>query len=234
MHGADLVSSILNAGLSAAVLVGLLSRARVPAARFFTAYVTYGLVMRVCTWAAPGVFYTFGAWVVTDALHIALRIGVACELLWSCYGRLPGGARAARVLLVAIVALALLAACLPPDAAPLEAGPYYPLWLRLTQAGYAIGLGFVAVLVLAVRHGLPLDPLHRAIAAGMTVFCVLQALRPLVASLDAWLPLGRSAAMKIGYPLILLVWARAAWRLDEGTALSPEALRLLQPWRRPA
>lgn len=234
MQGIDALSSAVNAALSCAVLLGLGARGRDRACWSFAAYVGFGLLARILTWAFPGALYQPTAWLAVDLVQTLLRVAIGVELAWAIYGRLPGGAAGARALLLAFAVGTLLAAVVPPPATSPDFGPLYPLWLRLSQAGYVTALALVATLGLAARAGLPTDPFHRAIAAGLVLFLVAQVLRPLLLPLDSMLPLGRGAVMKLAYPTILILWARAAWRADQGSELSPVALRALQPWRRPA
>lgn len=232
MQGLDAVSSAVNAALSCVVLLGLGVRGRDRACWSFAAYLAFGLLARALTWAFPGALYEPSAWLAVDLTQTILRMAIAVELTWAVYGRLPGGAAGARGLILALALGSVLAALLPPPATRPEFGALYPVWLRLSQAGYVTALVLVAALGLAAHAGLPTDPFHRALAAGLVLFLVAQVLRPLLLPLDAVLPLGRGAAMKLAYPAILVLWARAAWRRDDGSELSPLALRALHPWRR--
>jgi hypothetical protein len=233
VQGLDFAASVANMALSALVLIGLIARRRLGGAHVFALYLGWGVLARMLTWALPEALYTIKAWIVGEAIQTALMLGVAVELLVLSFGRLPGGWPRARLLLIVGMSLVAAGAVVPPDGVRPEFGELYPVWARLSQVTYLGGLLFAGFLLLAARSGVPTDPLHRAIAVGMMAFATLQVLRPLLVVVDPYIGLGRSGPMKIAYPLILLVWAEAAWRTAAGS-LSPEAMRLLQPWRRPA
>jgi hypothetical protein len=93
---------------------------------------------------------------------------------------------------------------------------------------------FAAWVALVFYYRVPTDPLHRDIAGGFCLWSMLMASSELLRGLDPWMNFGRFAIESLAYPTLLAAWCWAAWRRDPGTALSPDALAVLQPWRRVA
>jgi hypothetical protein len=104
----------------------------------------------------------------------------------------------------------------------------------LTQAlgwvTYGVALMFTVFLLVVMRYGVPLDPFHRAIAAGFAVAGALLAFGHTVGHHSV---LGRAALSKTAYACILAFWTWAAWRKDDLGDMSPDSIAHLWPWRQP-
>jgi hypothetical protein len=170
-----------------------------------------------------GFHYTRDAWMVQQAVMVALRFGVTLELIYRIFGAFPAAAATARrVMFVILVATALTAISLSTPAAVYtrshaEAIP------RLAAAAAWI-LTALAVLVLWYR--LPLAPLPRAILMGYTPYLLIftislsllfdastEHLRPWLGYMDLF-----------AFIVLVNYWIRVAWRTaPEATVSYPPA-----------
>jgi hypothetical protein len=224
----------INLCLPAAVLLGLIrDRHQRRVSRFLVVYLAFVVVggLPLLLWRKQ--FHTWWYWLVTELVCASLALALAVDLLRLVLGRLPVGRRRS-ALVTAIVLLAvwlsLLVAAGPPTSASAD-WVYYQGSLRAAQAKCAAGILFVVLLALASRHGVPLDPLHRDVAAGFALWQLVHFFAEPLAVLDPFLGVGRQGFQRLIYTGMLIAWVQAAWRRDEASALSPAAARLLHPWR---
>lgn len=229
--------AILHAGtaLSALGLAGLLRRGRAGRCLSFAAF--------LASVAAGGLLVVLLGlawrwWLAIEVVQAALAVGVAFEIAARMLARLPGAATAARRAMRVVLALtvagtaAALLFSLPAlrGAGDVEVLSYRVASLVLPLLTYGAAFVFTALLALANWYLLPLDPLHRAVLVGFSVYLVLfSALLISVRSDEVRGPLSR--ANSAAYLLLLGGWTWAAWR-REPEPPAPEALvRRLWSWR---
>jgi hypothetical protein len=225
MPAVGIAVSWASIALALAALFGLSTRRKLRACWLFAAYLLSVALAHGALLAPGGALWNWQFWAATDALQTLLCLGVAIEIGWKTFRPLP---QARRLLLlyflfagIGIVVGVLLYPRVVVDA--------FELVLIVGWVSYGVAFLFVGLLVIALVYGVPLDPLHRAIAAG---FALASAVLAFTHSLPAPAALGRAWLSYTTYPLILAFWAWAAWRRDDLTGLSPEAIARLWPWRR--
>ncbi len=223
----------LNLSLLTAAVVGLIYRGRGRASRILLAYLGFGILSRIPVLLWRDQFYVWWYWLLTEVMAAILVFALAVELLLLVFGRLPVGRRraawTAAVLLVSVL-VALILAPAPPTGAS-EDWVYYQGNVRVSQAKVAAGVLFAFLLIFALQYRIPLDPLHRDVAAGLALWELLQVCAERLAILDPLLGIGPQSLPRLIYTGMLVAWVHAAWRADEVSILSPVALRLLRPWQ---
>lgn len=232
MTGAALFLSVTNAVLSVVIVLGLLYHRRARACALLPVYLGLGVLFRALVWCWPDRFYVWSFWFASDLLHTVVRLGLAVELAWRVFRVLPNGyARVMRLqaLVLAGTAVAILLAP-APNAQSLTDVYYYGSQLGL-QSTYASAWLFAVVLAVIFYHGVPTEQLHRDVAAGFVLWCLVAGCRAQLEFFDAYVPGVGSAASSLAYPVVLLAWAIAAWKPDAPTLLSRDNLLLLRPWR---
>jgi hypothetical protein len=226
MSGLGIAVSWASIALALAALFGLTARRKTRASWLFAAYLLSVALAHGALLAPGGALWNWQFWAATDALQTLLCLGVAVEIGRKTFGALP---QARRLLLlyflfacIGIVVGVLLYPRVVVDA--------FELVLIVGWVSYGVAFLFVGLLVIALVYGVPLDPLHRAIAAG---FALASAVLAFTHSLPAHADLGRAWLSKTSYPLILAFWTWAAWRRDDFTGMSAQAIARLWPWRQP-
>ncbi len=223
----------LNLCLLTAALGGFLHQGRRRASRFLLAYLGFGVLSRVPLLLWRDQFHVWWYWLLTELVCALLALALAVEMLWLVFGRLPMGRRRTTYA-AAILLLALLATVVWTPAPPASASDdwvYYQGTLQAAQAKCAAGVLFALLLVFSFHYGIPLDPLHRDVAAGLALWELLQVCAEPLAVLDPFLGVGRQGLQRLIYTGMLVAWVHTAWRSDEESALGPAALRLLRPWQ---
>ncbi len=226
MLALDASVSIASLTLATLALLGLVVRGKLGACLLFPVYLAVAALGYALILVAPERFWNWTFMAVTDAVQTALRVGIALEIAYRALRALPLGLRYIRRVFVGVCVLTVLAV-LSFGVIPVDAFGWTMLLGRVT---YGTAVLFTAFLLVVWRYGVPVDPLHRAIAAGFALASAMLAFAP-VFSVDAeW---GRFLLTKTAYPLVLLLWTVAAWRRDSLVGMSPQAVAILWPWRRP-
>jgi hypothetical protein len=223
----------LHIAVMAAMLAGLVVRGMRGAPNLLPAYVIVGLTQKILFLLWPGRFYVWSWWLVGELASTLLALGLALQLGVLVFGRLPVGRRRLAELGVVVLLIALVVIIHAPAPA-VDASVdsvYYQGSLRASQATAAAGWIFAAILGLSLQHGVPLERMHRDVAAGLALWALLQGFASELSVLDPFLAIGRQGLHRLVYTGMLVAWAIDAWRRDEETDLGPEALRLLRPWR---
>ena len=227
MSTAGVLSSMLSALLGSVALAGLVARRRLRACLAFPAYLGSAVAGHALVVAAPDTFWNWEFWLTSDVVQTALRLGIAFEITFKTFRPLPAGYRRMRVLFAGLT-LAMALMVISGTHLPRSA---FDLTLVMARISYGISW-LLAVFILAVAyHRVPIDPLHRDVAVGFGLLGLLVGFAEALSGLDPRLGLGRDVIAKSAYPCLLAAWCVSAWRRDEPTALSPRALRILQPWR---
>jgi len=217
----------LLAVLAAAVLAGLLRRQRGAACYSFAVFLVWQLVMAVPMLVAPATWWTWRWVLFTDAVEAALFVVVAIEVAHRALRAMPPGLRQVTRLFTLLLGgtLAVLAAAVLARLVDPEPTLHVLRFTRGLIGGAIYGSAFLFLaFVESVAHArVPLDPVHRDIAAGLGMWGILGALSQMSRSMYLF--------TIVGVNLILAYWAYKAWRPEEPTVLSREALTLFQPWR---
>lgn len=220
----DVVASVLSAVLAALALAGLVARRKVEACWLFPAYLASAVACHASVVVAPERFWNWGFWAATDVVHTALRMGIALEITLRTFRPFPRGLHHMRVALLFVMLATAIAVVMYPR----EYGDAFELSLVVGRVSYGVAIMFTAFLLVVRHYGVPVDPLHRAIAAG---FAVASALLAFASAFSADFEGGTSLLTKIAYPVVLAGWTVSAWRRDAFTGLSPAAVGVLWPWR---
>lgn len=231
--------AILHAGttLSAAGLVGLFVRRRAARCASFAAYLASVAAASVLVSVWPQAL-SWSGWLAVEVLQAVLAVGVVFEIAARMLARLPAAARTARWCMRGVLGLTLAggAGMLAWNAAQLrgasgpEALAYQVASSVLPLLTYGAAFLFTALLAVANWHLLPLDPLHRAVLVGFSVYLVLfSALLVSVRSEEVRAALSR--ANSGAFLLLLTGWAWAAWRSEPAPPAPEAVVRRLWPWR---
>lgn len=231
-HGAavtpiDRAQSFLAAGLAALAFAGLLLRRKAGVCRLFPLYLACASAGHVFMATWPEMFFNWTFIALGSTLQAALRLGIVYEITWRTFKPLPRGfVRVGWLMVLVSLALVPVAASVPRDL-----GDAFDLWRAVERVSYGIAFLFLLYVASVRFYGIPVDPLHRALATGFGVVSVLVGCVSLLWRFDPWFGLGRDLIVKTAYPLLLTWWVVAAWRRDEFSGLSDESVRRLHPWR---
>jgi hypothetical protein len=227
MSRLDALLYVLSIVLAVVICGGLVSRGRLAACWIFGAYLLSVAAHKAVVLVWPLAFWTWSFVAVTDAAQTALVALIAAEIAYKTFRTLPAGYRRLRrvmgVLALGTVIVVVVGSTWPRHAAE---------WTLVSaRVSYGLAFLFAAFVLFARYHRFPLDPLHREIALGFVLRSLLVAFAHALSQYDDLVGLGHYSISKVAYPLILLGWVWSAWRPEPPTALSPEVLRRLRPWR---
>lgn len=227
MSPLGIATAALSAALAGVALAGLVRRRHVRGAFSFACY----LASVSSSLTLPLLFPSLWSWtfvVATDGLQRLLALLTAVELALNAQRAMPIGRKYVRRLFAAIVMTTLIGLALTFEM------PRNPAeWTLIGErVSYGTGFLFAGFLIFAGLFYVPLDPLHREVALGFVLVSFLAAFRHALTELDPVFGLGRDFVSKVAYPLIVMAWARAAWRRERPSAMSSEVQDKLHPWRR--
>jgi len=216
--------------LLAAVLTGLVVRRRLFRSKLFPPYLISVLAPGVLVGIAPDRFHVWTFWLFKETIQSVLKVGLALEIAYRLFRRLPGARNIAR----AAAAAGLLLTCASAVLAPIQAQDVRAVALAvLPRVLYGTALLFAALLCVAAWHRVPLDPLHKAILVGFVPYLLVSTL-----TLNLLTHLGLATREAAGYlastayTILLCYWVRAAWAPEEDLdADERDAAARLQPWR---
>jgi hypothetical protein len=209
----------------AITLAGLLARGRVRQCWAFPLYVGGVLVTDLLMAGWPHRYYVASFYTVKQACLDVVKLLLAVELAYRTFRAFPGALQRARVVLAVVLAVTALALIGFP--AGLSHEQMVTRYAPRIQMGTAWVLTATALLVTWYR--LPVRPLHRAVAFGLTaylfVFTTSWGLVPsgAVNAWRAWL----NPMAGVCYAAVAAWWAVAAWRPDETLAVSERTVRLM-------
>ncbi len=210
-----------SVALEVATLAALIQRRRLR--RLVTLPVL--LVLVAVFTVAPRVWTeanTWSVWLAREFIHATVLLLMGLEIALRLSLRLPDARQEARQwigpILVGCVILLVLTRSAPPTVGLL------PL-LMLAIAWIYVGLTLVA------RHHLvPVEPLHKTVLHGFTVYLVIYALGWSLTGEDTTIVAHVNA---IAFNLLMLALLWAAWRQDDTPPGVPERTLLhFWPWRR--
>lgn len=227
MSAFDRSVSFAAAVAAAGALAGLVARRRASACWSFPGYLFTAILGHVGVVVLPGAVVTWGFVLATDVAQTALRALIAFEIAVRTFRPLPVGLRRVRHIFGAGAALVALTLGLYGTAAT----SVFDLTLVVARISYGVSLLFAAFLGLTAYYHVPVDPVHRDVAVGFVLLSILAAFTAPLSALDPIVGWSRDFLVRLSYPLLLLWWARRAWAEEEPTALSREAMEILQPWR---
>ena len=212
------------------VLAGLFVRGRLVRSPLFAPYLLSVLVPGILSGIAPDRFHVWTFWLFKETIQSVLKVGLALEIAYRLFHRLPGAHNIAR----AAAAAGLLLTCASAVLAPIQAQDVRAVALAvLPRVLYGTALLFAALLCVVAWHRVPLDPLHKAILVGFVPYLLVSTL-----ALNLLTHLGLATREAAGYlasaayTILLCYWVRAAWAPEEDLdADEREAAARLQPWR---
>lgn len=224
---AAVAHSLAVATLAALALVGLVVRRKLDVCRLFPIYLLSAATGHALLASLPGVFWTWDFMALTDGVQVALRLGIAFEVAFKIFrAPLLVGRRRVRAMF-ALVTIGLSGAML---LYPWQHVDAFELTLAFGRVSYGVAVLFMVFLLVAFYYSVPIDPLHRAIASGFAFTSAVLAFGHVFSLNAGW---GRHFVTILAYPVVMAGWAYCAWRRDSLAGLSPEALRVLWPWRAP-
>lgn len=206
--------------LEGAILTGLVARQRVQQC--------YGLFLLVPGWTIATVIarlcrdcYTWDFWIAKELIHAVLAFGVALELCWRVFRRVPRAWFWARMAVIISMAMGVvLVVSMPPGPISVRVIP----WILAALAWLYTLLGVTLALL-----EMPSEVLHRATLWSLAPYFMLYAATWALVQEDVLLPAVVNPAM---FTLVLIVLLWAAWRREiEVPAGHPETVRWLWPWR---
>ncbi len=225
MSASDQFASAAALALSAIALAGLVVRGKLGICLLFPVYLLSAALGHAALLAFPKSLWNWQFWAVTDVAQTALRLGIALEVAIKTFRPLPGASR--RVHFYIVFTISACATCVLLF--PRQAADAYELALVVGWVSYGVAALFTGFLLIVLFYGVPIDPLHRAIAVGFALASAMLAFAHTIPAVDHW---GRAWLTKAAYPLVLAAWAVSAWRRDTWRGLSPTAVGMLWPWRR--
>jgi hypothetical protein len=238
MPAVERVLAVAVNGLVLVVLAGLLTRRRARLCLSFSLYLATVAVTGILILVRPDRFFVWSFYLNKEfALHV-LKLLVVLELTARIFQAFPAARRTAiRMLLVIVGVTAVAVAMAPvgdafrdPDHDARAAGLMASLQPRIAN-GTAWLFGSVFALILYYR--IPLHPFHRAIAFGFMPYLLMATvLFDLLRRYDFGIARYLSYVDGLSYLLLLVYWARAAWRRDPPPPVPREVVDRLQPWRR--
>jgi hypothetical protein len=209
-------------------LAGILARRRWGTCWSFTTYLSLILVCNSLVSFWPEQFYQPWFYLARTGLYDALKVGIALELAYRTFQAFPGArATARRVLLLLVIASSVILMAAPwdatYDAALLEWQPR-----MLTATIWMLN----ALAVVVIWYRVPIHAFHKAILLGFVPYLLVFTILLRMLRHYGWdvLPVVQ-AAEPAAYMLLMGWWAWAAWEPETASDVSPEVLRVLQPWR---
>lgn len=227
MPAFDRLLSTFACAAATGALAGLVARRRADACWSFLAYLSTAIAGHALVVVLPSALVTWGFVLATDVAQTGLRGAIAFEIAFRTFMPLPAGLRKVRRVFGVGALLIALGVWLYPG----EMTSAFDLTLLVARVSYGVSLLFAAFLGLTAYYYVPVDPVHRDLAIGFVLLSVLAAFTAPLSALDPIVGWSRDFLVRLSYPLLLVWWARRAWAEEEPTALSREAMQILQPWR---
>jgi hypothetical protein len=226
---------VTNLSLLAA-LGGLRVRHRLRLVYSFPAYLVAVVLLSSLAGLSPDRFHTWSFYWFKESVYSVLKVCVALELTARVFQAFPAARRAARGAFLLVVAVSVVAAWTAPTGSPTNVSAQAQ-WADLVLAlhpritnGTAWLFGALFALILYYR--LPLHPLHKAIAFGFMAYLLLLTFGLDLVKRSEFGALELvSYASSLGYALVAVYWAWAAWRPDDPPPVDPGVVDRLQPWR---
>lgn len=222
---AAVAHSLAVAALATTALIGLVVRHKLRACLLFPVYLLTAAAGHLLVASLPHLFWTWGFMALTDGVQVALRLGIAFEIAFKLFrAPLLVGRQRIRAAF-ALVTVGLLGAMLLYPWHHMDA---FEVTLAFGRVSYGVAVLFMVFLLVAFYYAVPIDPLHRAIAAGFAFTSAVLAFGHVFSLNDGW---GRHFVTVLAYPVVMAAWAYSAWRRESLAGLSDEAVRILWPWR---
>ncbi len=218
----------LNAALLLAVVAGLVLRARARLCGTFAVYVALAFVVNRLITLWPGTFWNYDVWHAKETAYSVLYQLMAWEVAALTFAGLPR-ARTSAFCLLAVIAVVTVVAVHGVGGA--GARSYWVSVGVLQPRGQGAAIWpLVAVAAVATYHRVPMHWFHRMILLGLA--CNLSLSAGVLEALGkgtVTLPFVQ-ALEPAAYTATCSIWAWAAWRAPEPTALSLAARQRLRPW----
>ena len=209
-------------------LAGIVARRRWASCWSFTSYLAVILLCNSLVSFWPDRFYQPWFWMVRTALYDGLKVAIAIELAYRTFQAFPGARATVRRLLFALLVATSVALMAVPWDSSYGAAVFE--WEPRVLTGTIWLLNALAVVVIWYR--VPIHAYHKAILLGFVPYLLVFTILLRLLRHYGWdiLPVIQSAE-PLAYMLLMSWWAWAAWEPEVAADVSPEVLRILQPWR---
>lgn len=225
---------VLGVVLRLVVIAGLWRRRRVRRVPLLLAYLTVTAFTEGTRLMLPEVSRDWNFWIARQVAAGTLVAIVVLDISRAVFVRLPGAAARSRRALLLVAAATLLAVYLAPG---VGSGQPTGSWrfVLVTQVLPRLAFGTVglclATLFTMAWHMVPLDPLHRVVLLGLSLYLTLYAGTLGSAAASEWGRLLTYHVTPLAHVAVLALWAYAAWRHEAEPPARPEVVKALQPWR---
>jgi hypothetical protein len=209
-------------------LAGILARRRWSSCWSFTTYLAVVLLGNSLVSFWPERFYTPWFYIARTGMYDALKVGITLELASRTFQAFPG----ARATVRRVLFLLLIASSAFLMAAPLD-GTYKGTLLEWQPRMLTANIWLLnALAVVVIWYRVPIHAYHKAILMGFVPYLLVFTILLRLLNHYGWdiLPIVQ-AAEPAAYLLLMGWWAWAAWEPEGAQDVSPEVLRVLQPWR---
>lgn len=208
--------------METAVLAGLVIRRRLHYAYLLPLYLLAVLVIDVAVALVPAVL-TWRFWLLKEALHAALLLGLGVEVSVRMMARLRGPT-AAMVFLGLVLAAA--------TGSVLRSAPQQYVLFEVVPRVLAGTAGlYVGAFLVQWLFAVPVDRLHQAILLGLSPYMLMYAI--------TWGRVGSAADVAVAdivnplmFVVALLVLLQAAWQAEDNPSAPHWLVSFLWPWRR--
>lgn len=234
MPAAERLVLVVGVLLRIVVMAGLWKRGRVRRVPLLLAYLAVTALTEGTRLAFPDTARDWNFWIARQVAAGALVALVVLDVSRAVFVRLPGAAARSRRALLLVVAATVLAVYLAPGIGTSQPGASWRFVL-VTQVLPRLAFGTVglclATLFTMALHLVPLDPLHRVVLLGLSLYLTLYAGTLGAAADSEWGRFLTYHVTPLVHVAVLASWAYAAWRREDEPPARPEVVKALQPWR---
>jgi hypothetical protein len=218
--------TIIQLGLLAVILAGLVHRRLFRLCYAFAAYVGLVLAAETLIFLWPDRFWVWPFFTAKETTYGGLKLAILLEITALTYQVFPSARAAVRRLLLGVMLLILGLLTIGIPAGADFADLVRELLRRLAQG---TAMAYLATWSLLLWYRLPLHHLHRAILRGLVPYLTLYAASRTI-MLSDWNErrVLVNVVEMVAYALVLAYWAWEVWRKPPP---APDFMRTLQPWR---
>jgi hypothetical protein len=231
---------ILHTGtlLASVVLLGLAYRRRSGRCVSFVLYLLSVALPSLLAGLWPQRFFTWATWTSAELAQAAFALASALEIAWRTLDGLAAAAHVTRRLILIVLLVTAAFTWMAPSqpivqitsATAREHTAAYVAVALLPRLTYGTAALFTALLAVLTFYLLPVDPLHKAIMVGFSLYLVLFSVL-FISILSEATRATYSRVNSFAYLALLAGWAYAAWRIEPPPPAPEAVVRRLWPWR---